>query len=452
MEENSVVEVDDNAVHELRVLAIDAQIFSLQYLSVVLHKCNYKVKTTTSAAEALEILRANKYEFDTVLVDVDSATIKGFKLLEIIGLEMYLPVIMVTGDGSLENIVKGLIHGAVDYIIKPVGVQEIKNSLWHCVSLNNAYWGSQQSMDSQESSDHQSLKPLEHSNASITVEDDKHSTPLDDASSSCQKKRRLVWTPELDAKFVRAVQTLSKGSMVHPKRILAIMNEPGLNRAKVASHLQKYRMSLKKQQGFDIESVTRYSSTKRNNRRNGKAGGVNADPLAVPSFNPFHSLEDINSIFLDPIGGGNTVMSQHRIPYGGLLVDPQKPYQSVPYSCLDDPNFQTPDFKSFNYYNYCLGMNIQPHDLGSEPLPGTTSRSPYFHDVGSEASTPSSAPFYPSSNAFLAPETDVAFQSPFAVASAPNLFPVKRSWTTWQSTNLGNLLLPAARRLLSCGE
>ncbi|XP_021296813.1 two-component response regulator ARR12-like [Herrania umbratica] len=423
--ENSAVEIDDDAaVHKLRLLAVDAQIFSLQYLSVVLHKCNYKVKATTSAAEALEILGANKNEFDVVLVDVDSANIKGFKLLEIIGLEMYIPVIMVTGDGSLENIIKGLNYGAVDYIIKPVGVQEIKDAIWHCVAPNNTDWGSQQSTDTHESSDHQNVKPSEHSDASFTVEDDKHNTPLDDASSSCQRKKRMVWTPELDAKFVRAVQTLSKGSMVHPKRILEIMKEPGLTRAKVASHLQKYRMSLKKQQSFDIESVTRFSSTKRTNRRYGKAGDVNADPVAVPSFNPFNSLEDI------------------------MLVDPEKPYQSVPYSCLDDLNFQTPDFKSFNYYNYCLGMNIQPHNLGSEPLPGITSRPPYFHDVGSEASSPSSAPFYPSSNAFLAPETDVPFQSSFAVASVPNRFPVKRSWTTGQSTNLGNLLLSAARRLL----
>ncbi|KAK6271315.1 hypothetical protein POUND7_008413 [Theobroma cacao] len=97
---------------------------------------------------------------------------------------------------------------------------------------------------------------------------------------------------------------------------------------------------------------------------NGEVGDVLADREAVPSFNPFHSLEDINSIFLDPIRGGNAVMSQHRIPYGGLL-DLEKPYdQSIPCSCLDDPNFQTPDFKSFNYYNYCLGMNIQPHNLG----------------------------------------------------------------------------------------
>ncbi|KAK6228532.1 hypothetical protein SCA6_000872 [Theobroma cacao] len=53
--ENSVVEVDDDVVHELRALTIDAQIFSLHYLCTVLHKCNYRIKTTTFAVEALEI-------------------------------------------------------------------------------------------------------------------------------------------------------------------------------------------------------------------------------------------------------------------------------------------------------------------------------------------------------------------------------------------------------------
>ncbi|WRX12170.1 Signal transduction response regulator [Theobroma cacao] len=132
--ENSVVEVDDDVVHELRALTIDAQIFSLHYLCTVLHKCNYR-----SISNMLFLSMFSRYEFDIVLVDVDGANIKGFKLLEITELEMYLPVIMVTEDGSLENIVNGLIYGAVDYIIKPVGVQEINNTIWHRVTLNNTW-------------------------------------------------------------------------------------------------------------------------------------------------------------------------------------------------------------------------------------------------------------------------------------------------------------------------
>ncbi|XP_022754188.1 two-component response regulator ARR12-like [Durio zibethinus] len=282
-EMNPILEVDDDIFDDIRVLAIDAQIFSLQYLCAVLHKCNYKVKTTPSAAEALELLRANKRGFDIVLVDVDGGNLNGYKLLETIGLEMYLPVIMVTGDGSLENIRKGLIYGAVDYMIKPIGVQEIKNTIQRCVTLNKIR-DSEQSSDWQETSNDQKLKPLEHSNAKVKIQSD-------GASSSSWKKKRLSWTPELDAKFVKAVQRLEKCSMVHPKKILDIMNEPGLTRENIASHLQKYRISLKKrkaktnQQGFELERVIRSSSTSRStNRRKWEVGDVNADHLAVPKL------------------------------------------------------------------------------------------------------------------------------------------------------------------------
>ncbi|XVE71804.1 hypothetical protein DITRI_Ditri10aG0181400 [Diplodiscus trichospermus] len=381
---DSIHEVGDDMVDELGVLAIDAQIFSLQYLCAVLHKCNYKVKTTTSEAEARSILSGNKHGIDIVLVDVDSS---GFELLETIGLEMYLPVIMVTGDGSLENITKGLLSGAANYIIKPVGVQEIKSATQNLVTPNKIR-NSRKSSDHQETSDDQNLKR-------------KANIESEDASSGSRKKRRLVWTPELHSKFVKAVQSLEKnvieteivfldfeGSMVHPKRILDVMKEPGLKRENIASHLQKYRNSVIKQkaetnqQGLESERVIRSSYARNHSHRKWEDGDVNGDRLAVPRFNRF----------------------QPMIPYGRSLV-PDNSFQSLPNGCLlGDPNFQTPDFKSFNYYNYCLQMNIQPQSVGSDP------------------SSCSSAPFYRSPNAFWLPEADAAnFQSPFSVNSVPNL-------------------------------
>lgn len=59
------------------------------------------------------------------------------------------------------------------------------------------------------------------------------------------KKARMVWTPELHHRFVEAVEHLGEKGAV-PKAIVRLMNVDGLTRENVASHLQKYRLYLKR--------------------------------------------------------------------------------------------------------------------------------------------------------------------------------------------------------------
>ena len=59
------------------------------------------------------------------------------------------------------------------------------------------------------------------------------------------KKARLVWTQELHNRFINALSHLGLKHAV-PKNILSMMNVEGMTRENVASHLQKYRLYLKK--------------------------------------------------------------------------------------------------------------------------------------------------------------------------------------------------------------
>ncbi|XP_071720480.1 transcription factor MYBC1-like [Rutidosis leptorrhynchoides] len=67
------------------------------------------------------------------------------------------------------------------------------------------------------------------------------------------KRPRLVWTPQLHKRFVDSVAHLGIKSAV-PKTIMQLMSVDGLTRENVASHLQKYRLYLKRMQGLSSGS------------------------------------------------------------------------------------------------------------------------------------------------------------------------------------------------------
>ncbi|KAI3988463.1 hypothetical protein MKX01_026277 [Papaver californicum] len=75
-----------------------------------------------------------------------------------------------------------------------------------------------------------------------------NSSNADNQSAGTFKRPRLVWTPPLHKRFVEVVTHLGVKNAV-PKTIMQLMHVEGLTRENVASHLQKYRLYLKRNQG-----------------------------------------------------------------------------------------------------------------------------------------------------------------------------------------------------------
>jgi len=76
-------------------------------------------------------------------------------------------------------------------------------------------------------------------------------TDGEDTDASLNKKR-VVWTPELHDRFVKAVKVVGIHQAA-PKTLIQVMNVEGLTSEHVKSHLQKYRNSLKKQSISDVK-------------------------------------------------------------------------------------------------------------------------------------------------------------------------------------------------------
>lgn len=238
----------------MRVLAVDDNPTCLKLLDGLLRKCQYHVTSTTEAITALQMLRENRNRFDLVISDVHMPDMDGFKLLELVGLEMDLPVIMLSANSDPKLVMKGITHGACDYLVKPVRLEELRNVWQHVIRKKGESKSQPKSNNNQDKSNHGgeggqeagSGDPNGKFNRKRKDEDeDFEDNGNEDDESSTQKKPRVVWSIDLHRKFVAAVNQLGIEKAV-PKRILDLMNVEGLTRENVASHLQKYRLYLKR--------------------------------------------------------------------------------------------------------------------------------------------------------------------------------------------------------------
>ncbi|CAM8979518.1 unnamed protein product [Rhodiola kirilowii] len=242
----------------LRVLVVDDDPTCLLILERMLKSCLYEVTKCNRAEKALSLLRENKNGYDVVISDVHMPDMDGFKLLEHVGLEMDLPVIMMSADDTKAVVMKGVTHGACDYLIKPVRMDALKNIWQHVVRKKKREWKESEQSRSGEEVENRQAKQTEDADYSSSANEEswknlkrrkEEEDDFDDRDdSSTLKKPRVVWSVELHQQFVAAVNQLGIDKAV-PKKILELMNVPGLTRENVASHLQKYRLYLRRISG-----------------------------------------------------------------------------------------------------------------------------------------------------------------------------------------------------------
>jgi len=111
-----------------KILLIDDEQVVLDAVSKIASLERWEVETVMNVQDGLNKLSSNKYEL--ILSDIMMPDKDGFQLLEeLYAKQINIPVILITGYSTVENAVKSLYNGAIDFIPKPFTYEEIISSI-----------------------------------------------------------------------------------------------------------------------------------------------------------------------------------------------------------------------------------------------------------------------------------------------------------------------------------
>jgi len=108
-----------------KILIVDDEKSILELLNMVFKKQGYSVENALSAEKAIQLL--DEDDFDLVLTDVKLPKKSGMDILKYIRENKpQIPVVMITAYGTIKRAVEAFKAGAVDYVLKPFDVEELK--------------------------------------------------------------------------------------------------------------------------------------------------------------------------------------------------------------------------------------------------------------------------------------------------------------------------------------
>ena len=109
---------------DFTVMLVDDEEEFLEPLAKRLEKRNLRVFKASNGETALEMIR--QATVDVVALDVRMPAMDGIEVLQAIkAFDPAIEVIMLTGHASVEAAFEGLNKGAFDYLMKPVGIDDL---------------------------------------------------------------------------------------------------------------------------------------------------------------------------------------------------------------------------------------------------------------------------------------------------------------------------------------
>lgn len=123
------------------VLLIDDDEAVLEMVGEALTHYGMKVHRSTDGERAIQILqRPGAPPFDLVISDINMEGLDGFEVIRRVkAVQADLPVVLMTGQASVEYAIKAMRTGAVNLFQKPLTMRELVKNVFHLVETHREY-------------------------------------------------------------------------------------------------------------------------------------------------------------------------------------------------------------------------------------------------------------------------------------------------------------------------
>ena len=123
---------------KIKVLLVDDERDFVETLAQRLEVRDFAVTTAFGGDEALDLIKER--EFDVVVLDVLMPGKNGIETLnEIKELKPLTPVIMLTGNTTVETAIEGMKLGAYDYLMKPTETEDLVEKITKAFNLKSEH-------------------------------------------------------------------------------------------------------------------------------------------------------------------------------------------------------------------------------------------------------------------------------------------------------------------------
>ena len=118
-----------------KILIIDDEAPIRRVLRDILENESYQVDDASTGMEALQQIK--EQDFDAIFCDIKMPEMDGIEVLEAIRQESDVPVIMLSGHGTIETAVEAIKKGAFDFIPKPPDLNRLLITLRNALDKKN---------------------------------------------------------------------------------------------------------------------------------------------------------------------------------------------------------------------------------------------------------------------------------------------------------------------------